>query len=287
MPSLRQIRRQIRSVQNIAKVTRAMEMVAATKMRRAQASALATRPYAEHIRQLLGDVAAMARIDEQPHPFLVERPVRRVEVIHITPERGLCGALPANMNRRLVQFMLEVGVPTAVIAVGRKGRDFLARYRADLRAVFVGLGDRPALADVLPIVRLAVDDYLAGHADRVYLHYPHLVSTAMQRPTLRQLLPIPRGEIPAGQAVGYIYEPSPEGVLAALLPRYLEVQVYSAVLEAIASEHSARMVAMRNATENAKEVIRNLTLLANKVRQETITKEILDIVGGTWAFQER
>jgi len=287
MPSLRQIRRQIRSVQNIAKVTRAMEMVAATKMRRAQASALATRPYAEHIRYLLGDVAVMARVDEQPHPFLVERPVRRVEVIHITPERGLCGALPANLNRRLTQFILEAGVPVSVIAVGRKGRDFLVRYRADLRAVFTGLGDRPTLMDVMPIIRLAIDDYLGGHADRVYIHYAHLVSTMVQRPTLYQVLPIPQGEIPAGHTVGYLYEPSPREVLEALLPRYVEVQVYSAVLETLASEHSARMVAMRNATENAKEVVRGLTLLANKVRQETITKELLDIVGGTWTFQQR
>jgi F-type H+-transporting ATPase subunit gamma len=288
MPTLRQIRRRIRSIQNTAKVTRAMEMVAATKMRRAQQATLAGRPYAQRIQELTGHLAAQPLREEEVPPLLRQRPVRRVEVVLLTPDRGLCGALPANLNRTALRFLLEQTAPTSVIAVGRKGRDFMARYRRDLRAVFTGLGDRPTVAALSPIVRLVVDDFTSGYADAVYLIYPQFVNTMVQRPVVQQLLPVAPTSLPPASRVGYIYEPRDLSVLlSALLLRYLESQIYHAVLESLASEHSARMVAMRNATENAKALVQELTLLANKVRQESITKELLDIIGGTWALRAR
>ncbi|MCS7206922.1 MAG: ATP synthase F1 subunit gamma [Dehalococcoidia bacterium] len=287
MPTLRQIRRRIRSVQNTAKVTKAMEMVAAAKMRRAQQATLAGRPYAQRILELLGHLAAQPMEEENIPPLLQRRPVQRVELVHITPDRGLCGALPSNLNRTALRFMLDQQVPVSVIAVGRKGRDFMARYGRDLRAVFTNLGDRPTIADLRPLLRLVIDDFTSGYADAVYLVYAQFVNTVVQRPVVQQLLPVVPARLPPGTTVGYIYEPRSLEVLEALLPRYVEMEVYHAVLESLASEHSARMVAMRNATDNAKSLVRELTLLANKVRQETITKELLDIIGGTLGLRTR
>ncbi|GBD13058.1 ATP synthase gamma chain [bacterium HR24] len=288
MPSLRQIRRRIRSVQNIAKVTRAMELVAASKMRRAQAAALAARPYAERMRWVLADLAETAHLlePEQLHPLLRRRPeVRTVEVIFITPDRGLCGGLPANLNRRAAQFVLEVGKPVRIVAVGRKGRDFFLRTGHEVVADFIGLGDRPAYDDILPIARIAMDDYVSGAADEVYLLYARFVSTTVQRPEVFKLLPVEPPTEAVTWRYDYIYEPDRETVLAELLPRYVERQIYEAVLEAVASEQSARMVAMRNATDNANGLIRDLTLLLNKVRQEVITKELLEITAGVEALK--
>ncbi|MFN3975361.1 MAG: ATP synthase F1 subunit gamma [Dehalococcoidia bacterium] len=287
MPTLRQIRRRIRTVQNTAKVTKAMEMVAAAKMRRAQQATLAGRPYSQRILELLGHLAAQPLEEEDIPPLLQRRPVRRVEIVHITPDRGLCGGLPSNLNRTALRFMLDQQVPVSVIAVGRKGRDFMARYGRDLRAVFTNLGDRPSVADLAPILRLVLDDFTSGYADALYLVYTQFVNTVVQRPVVQQILPVVPTAIPSGTAVGYIYEPRSLEVLSALLPRYVEMQVYHAVLEAIASEHSARMVAMRNATDNANSLVRELTLVSNKVRQETITKELLDIIGGTLGLVKR
>ncbi|MCS7276227.1 MAG: ATP synthase F1 subunit gamma [Dehalococcoidia bacterium] len=288
MPSLRQIRRRIRSVQNIAKVTRAMELVAASKMRRAQAAALAARPYAERMRWVLADLAETAHLlePEQLHPLLRRRPeVRTVEVIFITPDRGLCGGLPANLNRRAAQFLLELGRPARIIAVGRKGRDFMLRSGQNVVAEFIGLGDRPGYDDILPIARIAMDDYVSEAADEVYLLYARFVSTSVQRPEVFKLLPVEPPTEAVTWRYDYIYEPDRESVLAELLPRYVERQIYEAVLEAVASEQSARMVAMRNATDNANGLIRDLTLLLNKVRQEVITKELLEITAGVEALK--
>ena len=286
MASLRQIRRRIRSVQNTAKITRAMEMVAAVKMRRAQEAVLATRPYAEKMTGLLADLAAMPPDDPaQIHPLLQRREVKRLSVIHITPDRGLCGALPGTLNRNVATFSLEAEGPVSVVAVGRKGRDFMTRYGRDVRAVFTGLGERPNLADITPIARLVIDDFTNGDVDAVYVAYGEYVSTMVQRPVMRRLLPVEPAELPAAHAVGYIYEPQSMQLLAELLPRSVEMEIYHAVLEANASEQSARMVAMRSATENANDLVKDLTLVANKVRQETITTELLDIIGGTWTFQ--
>lgn len=286
MASVREIRRRIRSVKNTAKITKAMEMVAASKMRRAQQRVLAARPYARKMQDVLGGLAAMAAGAEAPHPLLVRRPeVGRIEVIHMTADRGLCGGYNANLNRRVSQFLLDQVEPTTVVAVGRRGRDFLLRFGRDLRADFTMLGDYPSLIDTLPISRLVMDDFLSGYADRVYLVYSEYVSTAVQRPTIQQILPI---EPPAGDAdtfADYIFEPDRDVLLETLLPRYVEMQIYQALLESRASEQSARMVAMRNATDAADEMITNLTLLHNKVRQETITKELLEISGGAAALR--
>ncbi|MBI4337060.1 MAG: ATP synthase F1 subunit gamma [Chloroflexi bacterium] len=285
MPSLRQIRRRIRSVNNTAKVTKAMEMVAAAKMRRTQQAVLAGRPYATRILELLGHLAAQPHPEEEVHPLLQRRPVQRIEVVHIAPDRGLCGGLPGNLNRLLGRFILDQQVPVGAVAIGKKGRDFLVRTGREMRAVFPHPGDRPAVADITSVVRLVTDDFVSGHADVVYLVYTQFVSTTVQRPVLQQLLPVQPVELPPAAAVGYIYEPDPYVVLGALLPRYVEMELYHALLEANASEQSARMVAMRNATENAKDLVQDLTLLANKVRQESITKELLDIIGGALSLQ--
>ena len=285
MANIRQIRRRIRSVQNTAKITKAMQMIAASKMRRAQQLTLAGRPYAEKLQGVLADLAAQPVEAEDIHPLLQKREVSHTSVVHITPDRGLCGGLNANMNRTTGQFIVEQQDPVSVVAVGRKGRDFMVRYGRDVRAVFIDLGDRPGLADALPIAYQIIDDYTSGQTDRVMIAYSQFVNTAVQRPVMQQLLPVEPASLEVGQAVGYIYEPRSIEVLAALLPRFVEMQIYHAVLESIASEQSARMVAMRNATDSANDMIDALTLMMNKVRQETITKELLDIVGGVAALE--
>jgi len=175
-------------------------------------------------------------------------------------------------------------VPVTIIAVGRKGLDFMRRYRRDIRAEFTRLGDRPSLLDTLPIPRIIIDDYTNGIVDLVYLVYAQFISTMIQRPILQQILPVEPAPIPIAQNVDYIYEPGPDVVLSDLLPRFVEMQIYHAILESIASEQSARMVAMRNATDNANELIQDLTLMYNKARQESITKELLDITSGAAAL---
>ncbi len=284
MADIRLIRRRIRGTQSTAKITRAMEMIAASKMRRAQEAGLAGRPYSEKIRQVLADLAALPQAGDSLHPLLQCRPVTKIAIIHITPDRGLCGGLNANINRRTASFILEQDVPVTLIAVGRKGLDFMRRYGRDIRAEFTRLGDRPSLLDTLPISRIIIDDYTNGVIDLVCLAYTQFVSTMTQRPMLLQLLPVEPATIPTAQNVDYIYEPSSALVLGELLPRFVEMQVYQAILESIASEQSARMVAMRNATDNANELIQDLTLMYNKARQESITKELLDIIGGAAAL---
>ena len=284
MPTIREIRRRIKSVQSTAKVTRAMEMIAASRMRRAQERTIAARPYTERMVQVLADLAAQRQAGEEIHPLLVRRPVNRIAVIHITPDRGLCGGLNANINRSVASFVLEQSVPVTIVAVGRKGRDFIVRCGQEIRAEFTHIGDKPSIFDILPIARIVIDDYTDGLIDEVYLSYAQFVTTMTQRPVLWQMLPIEPAAIEPGRNVEYIYEPSPSAVLAELLPRFVEMEIYHAILESIASEQSARMVAMRNATDNANEFIEHLTLTHNKARQEMITKELLDITGGAEAL---
>ena len=284
MANIRLIRRRIRATQNIAKITRAMEMIATSKMRRAQEAGLAGRAYAEKIRQVLADLAALPETARTLHPLLQQRPINRIAIVHITPDRGLCGGLHASINRSTASFILEQSVPVTVITVGRKGLDFMRRYGRDIRAEFTRLGDRPSLLDTLPISRIIIDDYTNSIIDLVYLVYAQFISTTIQRPILQQILPIEPATLPVGQNVEYIYEPGPAQVLGELLPRFVEMQVYHAILESIASEQSARVVAMRNATDNANEIIQDLTLMYNKARQEMITKELLDITGGAEAL---
>ena len=294
MPSLRQIRRRIRSIENTAKVTKAMEMIAASKMRRAQASVLSSRPYSEKIQDVIAHLAAQPGEDSDlVQPLLENRPVNRIEIVHIAPDRGLCGGLHSNLNRRVSQFILERGgsnngiapTPVSVISVGRKGRDFMVRYGQDVKAVFINLGDRPELADTTAISRMITNDYSEGQVDEVYMAYAEFVSITVQRPVIKRLLPITPAELSADEKVGYIYEPGSQVVLGSLLPRFVEMQVYHALLELIASEQSARMVAMRTATDSANEMVTDLSLLANKVRQESITNELLDILGGVAALE--
>ena len=282
MPTTREIQRRIRSVQNTAKITKAMELVAASKMRRAQQRALDGRPYAERIIWVLADLAeTLSQMDPDTlHPLLQRREVQKVGIVHITPNRGLCGGLPTNVNRRTAALTLDLSVPVQLVAVGRKGRDFFRRSNVSIRAEFTELGDYPDYLDILPIARVVMDDYLSGEVDQVFLVYTFFINTVTQEPKVRQLLPIEPPEEAATQAVDYIYEPSREAVLAELLPRYVEMEIYEAILEGIASEQSARMVAMRNASEAAGEMIEDLTLARNKARQEQVTKELLDIVGG-------
>ena len=285
MANIRLIRRRIRGISSTAKITRAMEMVATSKMRRTQERGLAGRPYSEKIQQVLADLSALPETVSVFHPLLQSRTVNRIALVHITPDRGLCGGLNANVNRQTAAFILEQSVPVSLICVGRKGRDFMMRYGRDIRAEFTKLGDRPSLLDTLPISHIIIDDYTNGVIDLVYLVYAEFISTMAQKPVIRQILPIEPAPLPSGQNVDYIYEPGPQAVLSELLPRFVEMQVYHAILESIASEQSARMVAMRNATENANELIDELTLMYNKARQETITKELLDITGGAAALE--
>jgi len=260
-----------------------MEMVAASKMRSAQERSLAGRPYSEKIQQVIANLAALT--EAGLHPLLERRPVNKITIVHITPDRGLCGGLNANINRLTGNFILEQSVPVSLVGVGRKGLDFMLRHGRDIIAEFTQLGDKPSLMDTLAISRIIIDGYSAGEADLIYLAYPKFISTTVQKPVLVQLLPIQPALIPVAQNVDYIYEPGPDAVLGALLPRYVEMQVFHAILEAIASEQSARMVAMRNATDNAKELIGDLTLVYNKARQEAITKDLLDIAGGVAALE--
>jgi len=284
LANIRIIRRRIKGVQSTAKITRAMEMIAASKMRQAQERGLAGRPYSEKIFQVIADLAALPRAGEVAHPLLQRRPVTKIAIVHITPDRGLCGGLVANINRYIASFILEQSVPINIIAVGRKGLDFMRRCQQRIYAEFTGLGDRPSLLDTLPISHIVIDDFSSGAVDEVYLAYSRLVTTMVQKPVLIKIIPVEPAAIPAAQNVEYIYEPGPAMVLEGLLPRFVEMEVYHAILESIASEQSARMVAMHNATENASELIDDLTLMYNKIRQEMITREIMDIMGGTVAL---
>jgi len=291
MPTIRQLKRRIQSVKNTAKITNALQLVAASKMRRAQDRASQAQPYAEKLRTVLAGLAARSPEEGETQgemALLTSRPVRNIAVLHITPDRGLCGGLNSNINRSGGTFVAMQHEPVQVVAVGRKGRDFFTRAHVHLAAEFVDLGDYPSQADTLGISRLIIDDYLNEVVDRVYISFSEFVSTATQRPAIRQLLPIEPPE-DSGDASNqdYIFEPSPEVVLKRLLPRYIEMQIYEAVLQNAASFQSAQMVAMKNATDNANEITRELTLTYNKTRQEQITKELLDIVGGAAALEDK
>ena len=284
MPSVRQIRRRIRSVQNTAKITKAMATIAASRMRRAQQMAISSRPYSNRMQILLADLAAQRQEEEEyVHPLLRRRETRNLEVVLITPDRGLTGGLNNNINRVAAQFILEQDADATVLAVGKKGRDFMIRHRQNVKAVFTDMGDRPTLADVTPISLIAMEDFAKEKVDAVYLVYAQFISTTVQRPAIVPLLPVTPAELRPQDTVGYIYEPQSIEVMSALLPRFVEMQIYHALLEGVASEQSARMVAMQHATDSAGEMIEDLTLAMNKARQEAITREILDIVGGASA----
>ena len=287
MASPREIRRRIRSVRNISQITRAMEMVSESKMRRAQQRVLASRPYAERLQAMIGDLSAIQLDSDQmtSFPLLEQREVKNVAVILITPDRGLTGPLNSHIIRRASQYVTnEAGAPVELLTIGKKGRDFMVRTAQNVTAEFSGLGDAVSLEDLRPIVQVAIDDFVAGKVDAVHVVYAKFVNTLMQVPEVRQILPIERPES-AGAYTDYIFEPSPAAVLQSLLPRYVEIQVYQAMLDSIASEHSARMVAMRNASQNAKDLVSDLTLTLNKARQAQITREVSEIAAGAEAFK--
>ena len=282
MASQRDIRRRIQSSRNIKQITRAMQFVAASKLKRAQESTLASRPYAEKLDEVLADLATV--LTGEDHPLLVRREGGKRLIVLITTDRGLAGALNTNTIRFAAQQITESGGDLAVATVGRKGRDAMRRARVPLEAHFEGFGDRPTFADVLPLARLITEDYLSGAVNRVDIIYSHFVSTLSQKPSMDELLPVKPSQDTAGiPGHQFIFEPSPAQVLEQLLPRYVATRLFQAVLEGKASEESSRMVAMKNATENAEELIEDLTLAYNKVRQSNITREMIEIASGAQA----
>jgi F-type H+-transporting ATPase subunit gamma len=282
MASQREIRRRIAAVKNIKQITRAMQFVAASKLKRAQDATLQARPYSQKIDEVLADLATVLSGDE--HPLLAKRESGKRLIVLITSDRGLAGPFNTNTIRFAAQAITEQQGDLAVVTVGRKGRDAMRRARVPMEAHFEGFGDRPAFADVLPLARLITDDYLAGTYARVDIVFSQFVSTLTQRPALDTLLPIEPSEdtegIPGNQ---FIFEPSPSAVLERLVPRYIATRLFQAVLESKASEESSRMVAMRNATDNAEDLIEDYTLAYNKVRQANITREMIEIASGAQA----
>jgi F-type H+-transporting ATPase subunit gamma len=289
LPAFRDIVRRIDSIKNTQKITKAMQVVAATRLRRAQAAVQATRPYADKMVEVLQTVGE--RASEYKHPFLIRREGKRAVMILVTTDKGLAGAINVNNIRAATRYMQE-NYPDQprYVTLGRKGRDFLLRFRRDVIAEVSNLPDRPSQGQVLPAVTVALDEYTKGNVDAVLLCYAKWISTLRQEPTIRVLIPaeIPKREVElTGPRADYIYEPDPESVLDGLLPRYVETQVFQAVLENKASEYSAKMIAMQNATNAAGDLIDSLTLYANKVRQAGITTELMEIVSGAAAQQSQ
>lgn len=264
-----------------------MEMVSASKMRRAQQRVTASRPYAERLQGVIADLASL-QLDPQDlanFPLLQQREVKRSELVVLTPDKGLTGPLNSNILRRASRFILEeAGAPVQVVASGKKGRDFMIRTGQTIAAEFTGWGDHVTLESLRPLAQVVLDDFTSGKVDAVFLTYARFVNTLTQVPEVKQILPIVQPES-AGEYKDYIFEPSPAAVLESLLPRFVEMQLFQAVLEATASEHSARMVAMRNASQNARDLVRDLTLTYNKARQAQITGEVSEIAAGAEALK--
>jgi F-type H+-transporting ATPase subunit gamma len=288
MATLRDIQRRIRSVQSTQKITRAMKLVAAAKLRRAQERILAARPYATKMAELLGHLVSGA--DDGGHPLLEQRQGPRRQIVIITADRGLAGAFNSNILRRAVELIRESSAAeVTLVVVGRKARDFFRRRSHTIKRDMIGFWDRLAYGHACELADAFMQQYLDDEVDEVVLLYNEFRSVALQRPVRVVLLPIPRAETGAGEGaaehVDYIYEPSAAGILGDLLPRHVRMQVYRALMESLAGEYGARMTAMEAATKNAKEMIDVLTIQYNKARQEKITKELLDIVGGAEALK--
>ncbi len=282
MASQREIRRRIGAVRNIKQITRAMQFVAASKLKRAQDSTLAARPYSATLDEVLADLATV--LGPEDHPLFAAPDDGKRLIVLITTDRGLAGPLNTNMIRFAAREITSHAGDLSVVTVGRKGRDAMRRARVPLEAHFAGFGDKPTFADVLPLARLVTEDFLGGGYSQVDIIYSRFVSTLVQRPEMERLLPIQPSEDTAGiPGNQFIFEPRPADVLEQLVPRYVATRLYQAVLEAKASEESSRMVAMKNATENAEELIEDLTLAYNKVRQANITREMIEIASGARA----
>jgi len=301
VPSAREIQKRIRSVKNIAQITRALEAVSASRVRRAQARVMASRAFAEKAWEILLNIQAASGKGPALHPLLTEREeINNIMIVLITSDRGLAGAFNANITRVVNRFEERLGKPVQYVTVGRKGRDSMVRVRKNVVAQFTDLPPEPSINDVSPIARLAIESFLSGEVDDVFIAYTDFINTLTQRPVVQGWLPlIPHTiedqvaaefikDVPAVSetVADYEYEPSPEAILEEIVPRFTELQLYQAVLESQASEHSARMVAMRNASDNAAALTDDLTLVYNKARQAGITSEILDIVGGSKALQD-
>ncbi len=286
MATLRDIQRRIRSVQSTQKITRAMKLVAAAKLRRAQDRILSARPYASKMAELLGNLVSAAG---DAHPLLAEREGPRRQIVIITADKGLAGAFNSNIIRRSLEFIRASHAPdVTLVVVGRKARDFYRRRPWTIKRDMVGFWDRLAYGHATELADDFMRQYRDGEMDEVHLVYNEFRSVVSQRPVRVQLLPIPRGEAGGGgeAPADYIYEPGPEAILGDLLPRHVRMQVYRALMESLAGEYGARMTAMEAATKNAKEMIEILSIQYNKARQEKITKELLDIVGGAEALKQ-
>ncbi|MEZ5727248.1 MAG: F0F1 ATP synthase subunit gamma [Burkholderiaceae bacterium] len=287
MPSSKEIRTKIKSVQNTRKITKAMEMVSASKMRKAQDRMRASRPYGEKVRNIAGHLAEAN--PEYRHPFLVRREEKNAGVIVVTTDKGLCGGLNTNILRAVTQKLRELeakGAKVRTTAIGNKGFGFLNRIGANIVSHLVQLGDTPHMEKLIGPIKVQLDAYEAGEVDAVYLAYTRFINTMKQEPVIEQLLPLaPEAikETSRDYSWDYLYEPDAQSVLDELLVRYIEAIVYQAVAENMASEQSARMVAMKAASDNAKQVIDDLQLSYNKARQAAITKELSEIVGGAAA----
>lgn len=300
MATAREIQKRIRSVKNIAQITRALEAVSASRVRRAQARVLASRAFAQKAWEILLNVQATGGSGSALHPLLEERAeINNILIVLITSDRGLAGAFNTNIIRVANRFAERMNKPVQFVTIGRKGRDSLVRAGKNVVAEFSDLPAEPTIADITPAARLAIDAFLSGEVDDVFIAYTDYINTLTQRPVVLGWLPLTPHTIEDQVAAEYVkdvpavsemvavyeYEPSPEAILQEIVPRFTELQLYQAILESQASEHSARMVAMRNASENASQLVGDLTLEYNKARQAAITAEILDIVGGTEALQ--
>ncbi len=301
MATAREIKKRIRSIKNISQITRALEAVSASRVRRAQARVLASRAFAEKAWEILLNIQNMSTGGVPLHPLLTAREdVKQVMVVLITSDRGLAGAYNANIIRMAQRFAMRLGKPVRYVTVGRKGRDSLVRMGANVVAEFSYLPAEPKMADISPIARLAIDEFLSGTVDDVFIAYTDFINTLTQRPTVLRWLPLMPyytedrvvaefvKDVPSVSDTrsDYEYEPDATAILEEIVPRFTELQLYQALLESQASEHSARMVAMRNASDNAVQLTADLTLEYNKARQTAITAEILDIVGGASALQQ-
>ncbi len=286
MATLRDIRRRIRAVQSTQKITRAMKLVAAAKLRRAQERILEARPYAHKMSDLLGNLAL--RTAPERHPLLARREGGRRQIVIITADKGLCGAFNTNVIRRSLEFIRQSEEASlTLVVVGRKARDHYRRRPWTVKSEMLGFFDRLAYSHAAELSTGVIQDYLSEETDEIHLIYNEFRSVSVQRVVREQLLPITPAAVPADAAVvDYLYEPSADAILAALLPRHVTVQVYRALMESLAAEYGARMTAMEAATKNASEMIDLLTIQYNKARQERITKELLDIVGGAEALRQ-
>jgi F-type H+-transporting ATPase subunit gamma len=290
VPSLRDIRTRITSVKSTRQITKAMKMVAAAKLRRAQDAVLKTRPYAMLLDQALGRVAARAAAEATTvvHPLLAPREQRVAEVVVITSDRGLAGGFNSNIIRRVQRFLTEGGdawQKVELSTIGRKAKDFLRARKLAVRKDYVGIHQGLTYEKAEAIAQEQVKRYLAGEVDAVFLCYNEFKSAIAQVPVVVQLLPISPPAATAEAAIDFLYEPSRDALLAELLPRHIAMQVWRALLESAASEHGARMSAMESATKNAEEMIAALTLQYNRARQAYVTKELMEIVGGAEALK--